>query len=72
MQTRGVISFDLAMADHPMPDNGHIAVMGTASKRTFRDVSKVPIAAIEAEVTDFRFGRPQNIGITCGQGQACC
>jgi len=31
LQTPGVISFDLTMADHPMPDNGHIAVMGTAT-----------------------------------------
>jgi hypothetical protein len=27
----GVISFDLTMADHPMPDNGHMAVMGAAA-----------------------------------------
>jgi len=31
LQTPGVISFDLAMADHPVPDNGHMAVMGAAT-----------------------------------------
>jgi uncharacterized phage protein gp47/JayE len=29
--TPGVNHFDLTMSDHPMPDNGHIAVMGTAT-----------------------------------------
>ena len=30
LQTPGVISFDLTMADHPMPDNGHMARHGHA------------------------------------------
>jgi hypothetical protein len=27
--TQGVVSFDLTFADTPMPDNGHLAVLGT-------------------------------------------